>query len=113
MHLRHQVCGAPDQRLIAADRREEVERIAEAHLQGEPQILDHAQILEQVVALERARHAHAADPVGEKPVMSRSFNKDAAGAGLELAADLIDQAGLAGAIRPDDDVALARRDGRG
>ena len=30
--------------------------------------------------------------------------------GLQLAADLIDQARLAGAVRPDDDMPLARRD---
>jgi hypothetical protein len=45
---------------------------------------------------------------GETPVIP-TFNKDTAGAGLELATDLVDQARLARAIRSDDDVALASR----
>ena len=45
--------------------------------------------------------------------MSRSLSRMRPGARLQLAADLVDQAGLAGAVRADDDVALARLDGRG
>ena len=48
---------------------------------------------------------------GDNPGDVAILQQDAAGAGLELAADLIDKAGLAGAIRPDDDMPLARRDG--
>jgi hypothetical protein len=34
------------------------------NLKRKPDIFDHAQILKQIVALECARHTHAADPVG-------------------------------------------------
>ena len=43
--------------------------------------------------------------------MSLVLQEDAAGVRLELPADLVDQAGLAGAIRPDDDMALALGNG--
>ena len=109
MDLRHQFCGAPDQLLIAAYRGEEIERVAEAYLQGKPQVLDHAQVLEHVVALERARHSHATDPARRETGDIPTLHKDTAGAGLELAADLIDEARLARAIRSDDDVALTSR----
>ena len=111
MNPGHQVRGALGKNLVAADRREEVERMAAPDRQSEPDILDHAEILEQVIALKRARHAHAADPVRRQSRDVPILQQDAAGAGLELAADLIDKTGLAGAIRPDDDMPLAGCDG--
>ena len=45
--------------------------------------------------------------LGARPVMSVSFQHDPPGLRSQLAADLVDQAGLAGAVRADDDVAFA------
>src|SRR5205823_447848 len=65
-------------------------------------------ILEQVVALEGAGHAHPADPVGRAAGDVLAGDKDAPGAWRELPADLVDQAGFAGAVWTDDDVPFAR-----
>src|SRR5262249_28674998 len=111
MHAPHQLLGALEQIGQAPHRREEIERMAASRLHCEPQILDHAEVLEQVVALEGAGHADAAHPVRRPAGNVGVLDEDAAGAGLELAADLVDQAGLAGAVRADDDVALAALDG--
>src|SRR5262249_16522364 len=92
-------------------RRKEVQRLAAARLHREAEIFDHAEVLEQVVALECARDAQPAYPV-RRPARDVSvLDEDAAGAGLELPADLVDQPGLAGAGRADDDVTLACLDG--
>src|SRR5262249_21957255 len=69
------------------------------------------QIVKQVVALKRARDPHAADAVRRQAGDVAALEHDAAGRRRELAADLVDQAGLAGTVRTDDDVTLARRDG--
>src|SRR4051794_21868072 len=110
VHAMHQLLGARDHVAEAPDRREEIERAAAAPLHRQPQVLAHAEILEQVVTLEGAGNTQAADaarrPAGDVGVL----DQNPAGAGLELAADLVDQAGLAGAVGSDDDVALARLD---
>src|SRR5262249_42591852 len=89
----------------------EVERLAAARLHREAEIFDHTEVLEQVVALECARDAQPAHPVRRPAGDVGVLDEDAAGAGLELSADLVDQASLAGAVRADDDVAPACFDG--
>src|SRR5580700_707995 len=111
MNPHHQVPSAFGKSLVAADRREKVERIAATDRQCEPDILDHAEILKQIIALKRARHAHAADPIRWRPGDIAVLQQNAARARLQLTADLIDEAGLAGAIWTDDHVPLTRRDG--
>src|SRR5436190_9880534 len=107
MDLRHQIVRPRHQRLIAVRRAEEIERPAEAHLEGKPQVFDHRKILEQVVALKRTCHAHPADPVRRAAGDVLAVDEDVAGTRRELSADLINQAGFAGAVRADDDVSLA------
>ena len=76
-----------------------------------PKIFDDAQIHEQIIALERARNAGAANAV-RRPAGDVGFIEENTTRGRrQLAADLIDQAGLAGAVRTDDDMAFARLDG--
>src|SRR5262245_57318509 len=111
MHAQHQLLGTREQIAQLPHRCEEVQRLAAARLHREAEIFDHAEVLEQVVALKRARDAQPAHPVGRPTGDDGVLDEDAAGAGFELSADLVDQAGLAGAVRPDDDVALARLDG--
>src|ERR1700732_93430 len=102
MNTAHQVRGTLGKYLVAADRREEVERMAAPDRQSEPDILDDAEILEQVIALKRAPHAGARVAVGREHGDVPIVQQNAAGAGLELPADLIDKTGFAGAIRSDD-----------
>src|SRR5712691_4202923 len=61
VHAPHQLLGALQQVGKTPHRREEVERPAAPHLHGKPQILDDAEIGKQIVALEGAPQAHAAD----------------------------------------------------
>src|SRR4029077_7806 len=112
MHLRHDASGAIEQYRVAADGRPEIQRGADVQLQGEPQVPDHAQVLKQIVALECPCNANAALSAWRPAGYVVALHKDAAGGRLELAADLVDQAGFAGAVRTDDDVALARIDGK-
>src|SRR5579863_10427570 len=103
----HQFLCSGAERVETPHWREEVERVAAPYLNRQAQILDDAEILKQIVALERARDPHAADPVGRASGDVNIVQEDSAGAWPQLAADLIDQARLAGAVRTDDDVALA------
>ncbi len=79
---------------------------------GKPKIFDDTQIHEQIIALERAGNSGPADAM-RRPAGDVGFvEKYATGAWRQLAADLIDQAGLAGTVGPDDDMALAGLDGQ-
>ena len=69
-------------------------------------------IHEQIVALERAGNARTANPVRRPAGDVDVVEQDAARGRRQLTADLIDQAGLAGAVGTDDDVALALLDGQ-
>src|SRR5580693_6509581 len=110
MHLRHQGRGAFGQSSTACDRRKKVQRFAVSYLQCEPDILGHTEVLEKVVALKCATHAQAADALGRGAGDITVAQQDAARRWLELAADLIDQAGLASAVRTNDDVSLTLAD---
>src|SRR5271169_5682597 len=96
MSLRHQGRGTVGQGRVASDRRNEVERIAATYLERQPDIFQHAQILEQIVALERARNSHSADSVGRAPGYITILQPDAARTRPQLPADLVDQACFAG-----------------
>ena len=74
-------------------------------------IVERGEIGKQRGDLERAREPHigCGDATGSA-VMSSPVEADAAGIGRDLAGELADQRGLAGAVRADDGVQFAARD---
>ena len=87
----------------------EMERVPGMRLHRQRHIVEHAEIEKQRRDLERAREAEPAAPVHRQRGDVAAGKTDAAGIGRQLAAELGDQRGLAGAVRPDDRVQLAGR----
>ena len=71
-------------------------------LRCQPQVLAHRQFEEQVGDLERARQAGGQHAVGACAGQVGAVEAHAAGAGPDGAADQVEQAALARAVRPDD-----------
>ena len=95
---------------LAARVAPEAEGVAGVRLHGERHVVERREVEEQRGDLERAREPEAgcaARPAA--PVMSLAGEADAAGVGRDLAGQLADQRGLAGAVRADDGVQLAAR----
>ena len=79
-------------------------------LRGERDIVDRGKIRQQRGDLERARQPEPAALVGRQPGDVAAGELDGAGIRHQLSGQLADQRGLAGAVRADDRVQLARRD---
>src|SRR6516165_12541062 len=78
-------------------------------LHGERHVVEDGEIEEQRGDLERAGEAELAAAVGRQGGHVAAFETDAPGIGGDLAGELADQRGLAGAVRADDGVKLALR----
>ena len=94
---------------LAARIAPEVERVAGVRLHGERDIVERGEIGKQRGDLERAREPELAAPVDRQRGDVVAGEADAAGIGRDLAGELADQRGLAGAVRPDDRMQLAGR----
>src|ERR1035437_4293963 len=88
----------------------EMKRMAGMRLHRQRHIVEHAEIEEQGRDLERARQPQRAAAIHRKLGDVVAGKMDAAGIGRQLSAELGDQRGLAGAVRPDHRVQLARGD---
>src|ERR1035437_11123476 len=88
----------------------EMKRMAGMRLHRQRDIIEHAEIEEQGRDLERARQPQRAAAVHRKLGDVVAGKMDAAGIGRQLSAELGDQRGLAGAVRPDHRVQLAGGD---
>ena len=89
--------------------RQKLERMAGVRLHRERHVVERGEIVEQRGDLERAREPELAAPVDRQRGDVVAGEADAAGVRRDLAGELADQRGLAGAVRADDGVQLARR----
>src|ERR1700691_4456925 len=96
-----------DEARIARGRGIEIERVAALHLSGKVQIFRRREVLEEIVALERSGGTEAGNAVRRPPGDVAPLEPYAPAIGGKLAADLVDEACLAGAVGTDDDVPLA------
>ena len=80
-------------------------------LHGERNIVERGEIVEQRSDLERAREPELAAPVDRQGGDVMAVEADAAGIRRDLAGQFADQRGLAGAVRADDGVQFACRNG--
>src|SRR6478736_6310786 len=87
----------------------EPERMAGMRLHRQRDIIERGEMRKQRRDLERARKSHQAAAVHRQRGDVAAAEMDAAGIRRDLAGELADQRGLAGAVRPDDGVQLARR----
>ena len=94
---------------LAARVAPEAEGVAGMRLHRERDVVERGEIEEQRGDLERAREPELAAAVGRQRGDVVAVETDAAGVGRDLAGELADQRGLAGAVRADDGVQLARR----
>ena len=85
----------------------EAERMTGMRLHRERDIVERSEIEEQRGDLERARQPELAAPVNRQRRDVAAVEADTAGFGRDLAGQLADQRGLAGAVRADDGVQFA------
>src|ERR1039458_9881965 len=85
----------------------EIKRMAGMRLHRQRHIVEHAEIEKQGRDLERARQPQRATAIHRQRGDVVTGETNAAGVGRYLAAELADQCGLAGAVRPDHRVQLA------
>jgi hypothetical protein len=109
-HLREHVVRLGEQRAVRRRRAQALEPAAALGLQREPHVLAHRQRAEQVVLLERAPDAELAARLGRLVGDVDVAQEDASRRRRELPGDLVDEARLAGAVRADQRMELARRD---
>src|SRR5450759_3160593 len=88
----------------------EIKRMAGMRLHRQRHIVEHAKIEKQGRDLKRARQPQRATAINRQRGDVVAGEMDAAGIGRHLAAELADQRGLAGAVRPDHRVQLAGGD---
>ena len=94
---------------LAARVAPEAERVAGMRLHGERDVLERGEIRKQRRDLERARQAELAAALHRQRGDVVAAELDAPGVGRDLAGELADQRGLAGAVRADDRRAARRR----
>ena len=97
------------QRGLLARRTPETEGMPGMRLHGERHVVERGEIGKQRGDLERAGEPEPAAAIGRQRGDVAAAEANAAGVGRELADELADQRGLAGAVRPDDGVQLALR----
>ena len=77
---------------------------------ADAEVLEHAEAMEDVGDLERARQPCPVDAMGLETADAASFEHDFAGRGREHAGDQVEEGGFAGAVGTDDRMPLARPD---
>jgi hypothetical protein len=82
----------------------EVKRVAGMRLDRERDVIERGKIREQRGDLKRARQPQRAAPIGRQPGDVLAVEDNAAAIRYDLAGQLADQRGLAGAVRTDDGV---------
>ena len=107
-HLGH-VARPVERSAPALDAPQQVPRPGRAGRRGQPQVLPHRELREQVVALERAGDAAPGHRVRAQALDRRALEPDAAAGRRELSGDDVEERGLARAVGADDGAALARR----
>src|SRR6516162_1997269 len=108
-YARERCTSGRAQLALAARVAPEAKGVTGMGLHGERHVVEDGEIEEQRGDLERAGKTELAAAVGRQGRHVAAFETDASGIGGDLAGELADEGGLAGAVRPDDGVKLALR----
>jgi hypothetical protein len=110
MHRGEHRLGAAHEVRPPAHRHEGVPGAAASGLHRQADILQGGEVAEQIVLLEGPRQPQAADALRPRAGDVLALEQNPSRAGRQLAAQLVHQAGLAGAVRADNDMPLAGLD---